>query len=112
MFDYGVVATLVFDPAGDSCFIPDQFSGLSAGGDPLNFTSEVLIPGIMTFVPGTYTDDGVTIKVSCWLYSPALGDLYFASDLEFTKYLTPGVKAVPTGNPARMAKGLKTFRKI
>ncbi len=110
MFDYGVEATIIFEE--DSCYIPDQPSGLSASGDPLYFTSEELVPDICTFIPGSYTDDGITIKISCWLYSPALGKLYFASDMEFTKYLTPGEKLSPRGNPERIAKGLKAFRKL
>ncbi|MBN2521748.1 MAG: Ig-like domain-containing protein [Bacteroidales bacterium] len=106
MFDYGVVATLVFDGVGDSCYIPDQPSGLSAGGDPLNFTSEDLVPGYCTFVPGSYADDGSNVKVCCWLYSPALGDLYFASDLEFVKYGSSHAIPDLDGNEKRMNKGL------
>ncbi len=107
MFDYGVIATMVFDPFGDSCYIPDQDSQLSVAEDPLNFTSETLIPDICTYIPGSYEEDGSVVKISCWMYSPALGDLYFASDLEFRKYTSTAI-AIPdlTGNEARMNKGL------
>ncbi len=111
MFDYGVIATLVFDGVGDSCYIPDQSSGLSAGGDPLNFTSEDLVPGFCTFVPGSYEDDGTVVKISCWLYSPAFGDIYFASDLEFRKYLTTAIPILDLdGNEERMSRELRPLR--
>ncbi len=110
MFDYGVVATLVFDGEAGECYIPDQPSGLSAGGDPLNFTSEDLVPGYCTFVPGSYADNGSNVKVCCWLYSPALGDLYFASDLEFVKYGSSSAIPDLDGNEKRMSKGLHSIQ--
>lgn len=85
VFDYGISGILEFDPVAGTCAFPDQPSGLSAGGDPLNLTSEDLIPGIVGYYPGSYNADGSGIYVSCWLYSPAFGDLYFASDFEFVK---------------------------
>jgi hypothetical protein len=106
MIDYGVVATLVFEE--DSCYFPDQPSGLSAGGIPLNFVTS-LFYGYSVYEPGTYTADGMSIHVNVWLYDPSdpANGVYFYDDLEFTKYITAGEKAVPQGDPSKIAKGFK-----
>jgi len=108
-FDIGLYAILEFDPVADTCGLPDQFSGLAAGGTiPLNFTSEEMLPGYVTFKPGTYTDDGVTIKFCMFLYDPAIpANVYGIDDMELTKYITPGAMPVLQNDPNRVIRELK-----
>lgn len=111
-WDITFYATLDFDPVAHTCALPDQFSGLAAGGDPLNFTSEELLEGYVSYTPGSYTDDGVTIKFSMWLYSPAFGDIYWIDDMELTKYVTPGSAPALKNDPNRVLRELKPIARF
>ena len=108
VYEFGIWGTLVFEE--DSCYFPDQPSGLAVGGGtvPLNLITS-LYYGYAAFEPGSYTGDGITVKVNCWLYDPAIpSDVYLFSDFEFTKYLTPGVKALPQPNQEKLQQILKS----
>jgi hypothetical protein len=112
-FDIGLVATLEFDPVTHTCGLPDQFSGLSAGGSPLNFTSEELATDVVAFTPGSYTDDGITIKFSMWLYDPAVPEnIYWVDDMELTKYITPGLAPVLNSSLNRTHRDLLPLKKF